>query len=296
MITISRLGRSLLPKFVSKALEILFSPIPHSGIQRFLHADARMRQFAQNSLENMQPIQEQNCKDGKPRPSLFSKVFEDMNDPTCKHRLTMKQLVDESFVFIIAGTDTTYITITFLTWAIFKDNKVYQRLKAEIETLDITELTNEKLQKLSYLECVIKEGLRLYTAAPLSLPREVPTGGRQLGPHFIPENTHILTPIFTIHRDHTLFPHPFSFKPERWMNATKEMDDAMLTFGGAARPCLGQNLALFEIRLLLATLITSCPDLQLGETCTDNCMEIEERVFIHPKGLKCELQKKADRA
>ncbi|KAK6537359.1 hypothetical protein TWF694_011551 [Orbilia ellipsospora] len=217
-----------------------------------------------------------------------------MDDPTCKYRLTMNQFIDDTFTFSAAGSHTTHITATYIMWAIYKDREVLQRLYDEIKTIEAAglEITVDELRKLPYFEAMITEGLRLYTTIAGSIPRVVPKGGRQLGPHFLPEDTGILSPIYAIHHNTDLFQDPFSFKPERWMDATKEMRDAIVAFGGPGRPCPGQNLAMFELRLILAFLISRCPDLEPAESCTKECMQLTELLLLFPKGGKCEFRKR----
>ena len=56
--------------------------------------------------------------------------------------------------------------------------------------------------------------------------------------------------------------------------------------------CLGQNLAMMELRLIAATMLTQCPDAVLADSCTDESMEFENYFVIKPKSHKCELKKR----
>ncbi|KAF3200024.1 hypothetical protein TWF106_003514 [Orbilia oligospora] len=196
--------------------------------------------------------------------------------------MSIEEVRDEALGFILAGTDTLTVTSTYLIWAVFRHKEVRKKLEAELSTLG-DNITDEGLQQLPYLRSVIKETLRLYAGAQIGLPRTVPQGGAQLGPYFLPEGTGVMTPIYSIHRDEKVFEEPTMFKPERWLNATQDMETAILAFGGASRTKM-------ELRLLIAVVLKLCPDIELAESCTDESMEFAPRLFIAPRGGKCELQ------
>ncbi|KAF3910503.1 hypothetical protein AA313_de0207826 [Arthrobotrys entomopaga] len=275
-------------------LKLLSTYIPNSKLVKVVQSGNRLLSYAQEALANLR--HEIQCK--RPRPSLFSKILAKVKDTELKSTMTMNQIRDEAFVFIIAGSDTTVITLTFIIWAIIRNAEVRQKVKAELDGLlsdcdDLSGINDAKVRDLQYFNSVINEGIRLYIAAQIGLPRVVPSGngGRQLGPYFLPTGTEVSTPIFTIQRDSELFPEPFSFKPERWLNATDDMKAALLGFGGSSRPCIGRNLAMMEIRLFLALMFISCPNVGLADSCTDESMEINEFLLLNPKGHKCELKK-----
>ena len=113
----------------------------------------------------------------------------------------------EATALIVAGTDTTAVTLTYLVWAVLSSAAVHKALNEELEGL--TEgYTDADLEALSYLTAVIDETLRLYGAAPGGLPRTVPEGGRILNGYFFPEGSTVTTQAYTLHRDPSLFPNP----------------------------------------------------------------------------------------
>jgi cytochrome P450 len=116
-------------------------------------------------------------------------------------------IVREAKALIVAGTDTTAITATYLVWAILRHPAVKARLQEEIGTLPAG-FSAVEVQKLRYLQLVIQETLRLYGAVSGGLPRTVPAGGRQLGGYFVPEDCVVTTQAFTLHRNPGVFPQP----------------------------------------------------------------------------------------
>ena len=108
---------------------------------------------------------------------------------------------------IVAGSDTTAVTLTYLVWAVLKDPALRRDLEDEVSRLS-PELGAEELKEAALLNSVIGEALRLYGAAPGALPRVVPAGGVHVAGHFIPPGTVVSTQAYTMHRDASIFPNP----------------------------------------------------------------------------------------
>lgn len=163
-------------------------------------------------------------------PTFFSKLFaagnsQDLSDP---------EIEQEASNLIVAGSDTTAVTLTYLVWAVLSNPKVHDRLYQELQDVRLP-LRNQELEKLPFLNAVIDETLRIYGAAPGCLPRTVPSGGRNLAGYFIPESTTVSTQAFTLHRDPAIFPDPEKFLPERWLTPTTQMQEAFMPFGAGSR-------------------------------------------------------------
>lgn len=188
----------------------------------------RIRKYAVQSLER----QRDDILSGseKANRTLFSKVLRANEEET----LSFEEVVANSQSYIIAGSDTTSNTLTFLTWAVATRPAIRDRLIKELQTLP-DNFTESHVRELKYLDNVINETLRLHSAAPSTLPRAVPQGGAQIGGYFLAEGTTIGTQAYTMHRNPDTFPNPKEFNPERWENATKEMKDAMMPFGRGSR-------------------------------------------------------------
>lgn len=94
-------------KYISRFLSF----IPHPTIQWFCGAEDQLSGYGTKALADL--IREvQDCKDGNPRPSLFSTLLDDIDNPSAKYRLNMTDLRNELTVFIIVRTDTVTITGT----------------------------------------------------------------------------------------------------------------------------------------------------------------------------------------
>lgn len=160
---------------------------------------------------------------------LFKKLFEAGEDG-----LSDEEIRAEAQAYIVAGSDTTATTLTYLIWSVCRDMRVKQTLVSELNKLP-ADFDDNDLRSLPYLNAVIDETLRLYAAAPSALPRVVPHGGSTLAGYYLAQDTVVSTQAWTLHRDLTLFPNPERFDPSRWLEATKEMRDGVMPFGGGAR-------------------------------------------------------------
>jgi cytochrome P450 len=122
-------------------------------------------------------------------------------------KLSMQDVHMEASGLIVAGTDTTSTTLTYLVWAVLLRPKLQQDLETEVATLN-DDYSDTDLEKLPLLNAVIEETLRLYGAAPAGLPRAVPPGGVTIDDQVIPTGTTVTTQAYTFHRDPALFPRP----------------------------------------------------------------------------------------
>lgn len=113
----------------------------------------------------------------------------------------------EAANLIVAGSDTTAVTLTYLVWAVLKQPHLQSALEEEVAGLSDA-LDGEELKQAPLLNSVIEEALRLYGAAPGSLPRVVPDEGVTFCGHFIPGGTEVSTQAYTMHRDENTFPEP----------------------------------------------------------------------------------------
>ncbi|CAI2198251.1 6706_t:CDS:2, partial [Funneliformis geosporum] len=117
--------------------------------------------------------------------------------------------------------------------------------------------TFEEINSLEYLNCVIKETLRLY---PTSIAiRRANINDKMFGDIFIPKNTLIDIPIVTLHRLPSIWgPTVDDFDPKRWSNPslTENVTNYnYMPFGAGIRSCIGNKLALSEFKILLSMLV-----------------------------------------
>jgi cytochrome P450 len=135
---------------------------------------------------------------------------------------------------IIAGTDTTSVTTTYLTWALARHPEIQAQVIAEVEKLPL-DCTDDDVREVPLFGHVINETLRLYGAASGSMPRDVPAGGITVCGDYIPSGTTISTQAYSLGRIADVWDRADSFTPSRWRSPSKAMKDSFMPWGGGSR-------------------------------------------------------------
>lgn len=174
--------------------------IPITAIQEMFNANEFILQGAGKAVETARSRTGEN--------NIFAKVIEDCEKEGEGHIDDMDVRI-EAMNVIIAGTDTTGVTLTYLTWAVLQRPELQTALETEVGRLQ-DDFTENDLINLPLLNAVIEETLRLYGAAPSSLPRVVPQGGTKFAGHFIPEGVTVDTQAYTFHRDPEIWSEPLT--------------------------------------------------------------------------------------
>ncbi|KAL0315608.1 UNVERIFIED_CONTAM: cytochrome [Sesamum radiatum] len=159
-------------------------------------------------------------------------------------------------VMLVAGTDTSVMTIEWAMSALLNHPEKMDKAKVEINNhIGNNRLVNESdLSKLPYFQNIILETFRLFPVAPLLVPHEA-SADCTLGGYDIPQGTIILVNAWAIHRDPLVWNDPTSFNPERFEGAGEVGPTKLLPFGMGRRSCPGNGLANRVIGLLLASFI-----------------------------------------
>ncbi|KAE8371099.1 cytochrome P450 [Aspergillus bertholletiae] len=207
--------------------------------------------------------------------------------------ITDDEVVLEAGNLIVAGSDTTAITLTYLVWAVLSQPKLQCELEEEVNRLS-ADFNDAALEELPLLNAVIMEALRLYGAAPGALPRETPAGGATLGGYFIPQGVTVSTQAYSIHRDEEIYPDPERFDVNRWLTtetSTSELaKKAFSPFGAGSRICLGIHLAWMELRLATVQFFRECGGFRLAPSATWESMRPVNYFLISPRGHQCEIE------
>ncbi|KAL2292785.1 hypothetical protein FJTKL_07852 [Diaporthe vaccinii] len=139
----------------------------------------------------------------------------------------------------------------------------YEKLQSEIDQAfedgRLSEMpTFQEASKLPYLDACIKEGLRVYPGAQLSLPRVVPKEGMTLCGKFIPGGYIVGCNAAVVQQDKKIFGEDAaSFNPDRWLDHERanHMEKCMMAFGFGTRTCLGKNIARIQLYKLSPLII-----------------------------------------
>lgn len=162
------------------------------------------------------------------------------------------ELHDELITLLIAGQDTTASAIAWALYAIHRHPQVGEKLLTELNDLGSPDPTT--IVQLPYLTAVCNETLRLFPIAILTNPREVKEPVELMGYQLEP-GMRLYGCIYLTHQRPDIYPEPKLFKPERFLERQFSPYE-FLPFGGGARRCIGEALAQFQMKLVLATMLS----------------------------------------
>ncbi|MED6192226.1 hypothetical protein PIB30_008101 [Stylosanthes scabra] len=158
-------------------------------------------------------------------------------------------------VMLLGGTDTSSVTLEWAMLNLLNHPKIIERARKEIDTLIKHDrlIDEPDISKLSYLQNIVYETLRLHPAAPLSVPH-LSSEDFTLEGYKVPQNTIVLVNAWAIHRDPDVWSEDSTqFKPERFEKEGEA--NKLLAFGIGRRACPGANLAQRTVNLTLGLLI-----------------------------------------
>lgn len=200
-----------------------------------------------------------------------------------------RQLRDESLTIMTAGHETTAIAL-FWTWYLLAQHKDAER-KLHDELSDVLggrAPTFEDLPNLKYTLMIIEEALRLYPPVWVIGRRAI--ADDVIGGYRIKAGSEIVLSPYITHRHADFWDEPERFNPERFSpeESAARPRFAYFPFGGGARVCIGNNFALMEAQLILAT-VAQKYRLRLSPNCV---VEPEASFTLHPRqGVMMNLQK-----
>ncbi|KAK7319227.1 hypothetical protein RJT34_03945 [Clitoria ternatea] len=155
---------------------------------------------------------------------------------------------------LLAGTDTTAVTIEWAMAALLNHPEILKKAKDELDThVGQDRLVDESdIPNLPYIQNIIYETLRLYSPAPLLLPH-YSSEEFNIGGFTVPRDTIVLINAWAIQRDPEFWSDPLCFKPERFEKEGEQ--DKLIPFGLGRRACPGIGLAYRTMGLTLGLLI-----------------------------------------
>lgn len=292
--------RSAFPTLIAMA-----KYLPISYFRRPLRGTKNMIRYADESIARYR-----NLLDSDPTSvkwTLFTKVFQDQGKG---EGLSPVELRANASAYIVAGSDSTAVTFTYLVWSVCRDPEVKATLLAELQTLP-ADFTIADLRDMSYLNAVIDETMRLYSGIQSALPRWVPESGDSIAGYWLPGGTTVCAQAYSMHRNPEVFPNPDVFDPSRWDMPTKEMRDSFMPFGSGARSkflcpsscsfvradsgivCIGLHLARMELRYGAARFFLTFPEAKVSslEGMNDGDMVPKVFFFTEPKAKRCLIQR-----
>ncbi|ORY02568.1 cytochrome P450 [Clohesyomyces aquaticus] len=204
---------------------------------------------------------------------------------------------------MVAGSDTTAISLSVILYYLLKNRPTFDALRKEIDSHpengeSSNHTTFKQSQDMPYLQAVIKEALRLHPATGLPLERVVPPGGATICEKFFPEGTIVGTNTWVVHRDPSLWgADADDFKPERWLIEDKEklscMERNWIPFGLGSRNCIGRHISFLEISKLIPRLVRNF-NFELDEELKGRMWNTTGYWFVKPRNFRLKVSVRQD--
>ncbi|UJR29572.1 hypothetical protein I4U23_010789 [Adineta vaga] len=205
---------------------------------------------------NTQQVTNIDDKTSKRRLAFLDSLLTQMQ----AEKLSLDDIQEEVDTFMFAGHDTTAAALNFFCYLMGCYPDVQAKVHAEMDVIFGDDrkrpCTMEDIQQMTYLDCVIKESLRILPPVPI-IGREVQEDFIYCG-HTIRKGTTVNVFIHGIHFDANVFPDPEKFDPERFAESSfisgESSPFAFIPFSAGPRNCIGQRFAGLEERVVLSTL------------------------------------------
>lgn len=222
--------------------------VPRPG--RMMSADAlhQMKAMADQAIERRSGLATEGTLD---LLDLLSAAM----DPETDRKMTTSELRDNLLTFIVAGHETTAMTLAWAMYLVAFDPEVQNKARAEAQSvLQGRACTDADVEHLPYIRMIIDEALRLYPAAGIisrSAQADDVLAGQQ-----IRKGDTVMIPIYALGRNERLWDDPDAFRPERFSDRSAIDRYAYLPFGDGPRICIGASFAIQEAVIILSTLLS----------------------------------------
>ncbi|TFL04488.1 cytochrome P450 monooxygenase pc-bph [Pterulicium gracile] len=193
------------------------------------------------------------------RVDLLQKLMQGKDDQGLP--MGREELTAEAQTQLIAGSDTTSNTSCAIVYWLARypeaQKKLQKELDDELGVEDEIASTAEQVKRLTYLDAVINEAMRLHSTSALGLPRLVPEDGIHVLGEFFPEGAVLGVPSYTIHRDPQIWGEDVEvYRPERWFEQDAVgIQKTFNPFSFGPRACVGKNLATLELQIIISSLL-----------------------------------------
>jgi cytochrome P450 len=247
----------------------------HQAIDKYIESTARVslldiigaptwiprpgRLISSNAMREMRTVADQaidrrRTGEGRDIPDLLDLLLEG-EDPKTKRQMTTSELRDNLLTFIVAGHETTALTLAWSLYLLGFNTDVQESARQEAQSvLNDRTATAADVPNLPYIRQIIDEALRLYPPAAL-LSRTAQRADSLCGRDIYPGDT-VIIPIYALHRNHLLWEDPDQFDPDRFRDPKQIDRYAYLPFGDGPRICIGASFAIQEAVIILSTLLT----------------------------------------
>ncbi|CAL2031267.1 unnamed protein product [Caenorhabditis brenneri] len=291
--------------FAVQGLKYIFLKLGKFGAAPFIKVQKTVTEAVMARIAQRESDKKEGVEPGEPQDfiDLFLDArvddvehFGETNDEFHKstiynnRKLTTQEIISQCFVFLVAGFDTTAISLSIVAYFLSLNPRVQKKLQEEIDKeCPDPEVTFDQYSKLKYMENTIKEALRLIPLATLANNRRCMRTTR-LGDTLVEEGVDVMVDVWTLHHDRKIWGDDVEeFKPERWESPLTP-NQAFLSFGAGPRQCLGMRLAYLEQKSLLVHVLRKYSFVTNGQTQIP--MKLVGRATSRPEKLMLSLKQR----
>ncbi|GMN25978.1 hypothetical protein TIFTF001_001145 [Ficus carica] len=198
-------------------------------------------------------------RDAAYEKDLLQMVLEGAKNSDLSQKATDRFIVDNCKNIYLAGYETTAVSATWCLMLLAMNPDWQDRVRKEVVEICSDQNPNyDMLRKMKQLTMVIHEALRLYP--PVTVVSREAFKDMKFGDIVVPKGVNIWTNVLSLHTDpETWGPDSYKFNPNRFSNGITgacKLPHLYMPFGVGPRICLGQNLAMVELKILLALLLS----------------------------------------
>ena len=225
----------------------LVPPPPESRLRTLLENHGPFAPFARMQQESdalLYGLIEERRGDHEGRDDILSMLIEAKHEDGSP--MSDEEMRDELMTMLVAGHETTASTLAWCFEALSRHPNVVERLREEIESGEGDD----------YLTAVIHETMRRRPVLPNAEPRFVKKPF-ELGGRTYPPGVALVANVYLVHHDPKIYPQPYAFRPERFLEEPPGTY-TFIGFGGGRRRCLGASFAMVEMKIVIRELLESC--------------------------------------
>lgn len=172
---------------------------------------------------------------------LLSLMIKASNSEEESQKLSDEEVLNDLALFFLAGHDTTANTLTSTFYYLARHPEIQQKARNEVldavgDNGELVVPTIEQLKLMPYINCIIKESMRIITTA-VQLRRYCNETVTLSGGLVIPANTNVVVHNWAAHHDPDVFPEPEKFNPDRFSELHGVEDQTWMAFGSGSRMC-----------------------------------------------------------
>ncbi|KAJ2385171.1 hypothetical protein GGI23_006767 [Coemansia sp. RSA 2559] len=243
-----RIAIHMLPSFIAK---VLFWPWEHyfTRFSNCAHEAIMVRKKLISKLEAEGRADE--------TPVDFLQALIDAEDGETSTRMSYDEIHSESMSLMIAGSETTALSITWAIHLLMLYPQHYKRAVKEVRSRysrDHVITYNECRETLPFVEACVYESMRVQPVVDGMLPRVSPKGGIVLQGHYIPEGTGLFLNMGPANHHSKYWERPYEYDPTRFVK-DREAWRNLLSFSHGPRSCPGRYLAMWEMLTILPNIL-----------------------------------------